>query len=509
MQLQAAVVIQRIENNPLNRLTIYLSELPAGFASSLSDDKQKITIKLTGVDVADQARKLQGQGIVQEVYVQKNKEEVEISILLKDKRGYNAVFLPYSRAIMVEVFDWNKLSTAEDNYHSGLLSIEQGVIASSKKLLSLSAKGGFANAGVFLGIQLMMEGNTSTALDKLLQAEKQGANIPDLYAALFQLYNLAGNHETAEYYRKKFYQKSGLNYIAELKLSNTPVSDSNQTEDYSLLQHLNEPLMGDSARKQKEGATANNENDAFNSKFVESDSASSKGILSDLPPWAGDAVKYGGIFLVLIGLLLFSSYLKWRKRQVEFIREQYKQAEKPANKQVFKEKLATAKKSIVPPPSQVTNAYKKAAAAVKPAAAKKETAKKPELPRPNATSEKKIDYPEETIEQSFERIANELMQHKEYSKTENFEDETPQMKLNPKMELALHLQKEQQRLKETKSGKTELPNDSKKLNEVAKKLGIQQDLAQTKMNFSELAKDKNSINKLAEKFKPNSDKLKK
>ncbi len=75
---------------------------------------------------------------------------------------------------------------------------------------------------------------------------------------------------------------------------------------------------------------------------------------------------------------------------------------------------------------------------------------------------------------------------------------------SPKVELALHLQQEQQKLKNkaiSELNRQSIPSDQSKLNETAKKLGIEKASLNTKKMLDSIEDDKNHLNQLANKFK--------
>ena len=179
----AQVQIQRLEIEPLNRAILYCSEIPKNFKTELSADKQKITLKFENARVLDSAREFHGKGIIQDIYVQSFKNNLEISIILKDKRGYTTIPMPYSRALAVEVFQWDKIDEGEDNYRSGLLAIEDNLIPTAKKYLLKSVSLTNTDAAGILGILNLQSGNIKEAIGDFTIALKSGTKIPDVFAA--------------------------------------------------------------------------------------------------------------------------------------------------------------------------------------------------------------------------------------------------------------------------------------------------------------------------------------
>jgi hypothetical protein len=239
--------VYRIEINPLNRATVYCSDIPSVFATKLSDDKQKVVIMLRDALVADSSREKHGTGIINDVYVQSFKKNLEISVILKDKRGYTAAPLIYSRAVMVEVFRWDQLSPADDEYRTGLLALEANLISSAENSFEKAVSLGNADAAVFLGIIRLQQGRVKSALENLLISYKFQIKIPDAFAALSQIMKMNAYQKEAGILANSFYEQTGLNSFPEIVVPDNPdLTDAEKNYD-SLISEFSLLLTQDSS----------------------------------------------------------------------------------------------------------------------------------------------------------------------------------------------------------------------------------------------------------------------
>ena len=495
-EARALAIIHKIEINPLNRVVMSFNELPDQAFVKFSDDKRKITISIPGGDFGENVTDAHGKGIVQEVFVQLVDDTLIVSAILKEARGYTLTRLPYTKKIVLETFKWDQLEKDEDSYRLGLISLFDRIYPAAKDYLESAANMDNIEAKAQLGILLLRSGKTSEAEKYLSLSLKIADKTPDIYAALSQAYQIQGNSEEALKYARLFSEKTGMDTFDNLETDLNIADNDNSGEPSSLLNTF------DSAEEQKKDTVTTDSTDAelvqADSSMAESDSpdkTESKGLM---PEWLSSILIYVIVFGGIMLVILVSSYLKWRKQKISKIRsskgKKFDDKLKKAGKGLKSEKLKEMDRKGTTA-TQAANAYKKAAEA---AEQKKSEQIKEE--------EKKFGPPagsNKLMSEKLDKIARELTKNRADIDDSSLK-ETPKNPVNAKLQLALHLQEEQNRLKNKSKAdfnSSGFTADSKKLAEIAEKLGIEKDKVNKEDKTPKISSDKESLSKLAEKFK--------
>lgn len=103
--LLLAASVRNYGINPLNRVTIYFDKLPESINETQSDDKKTLTIDVGNISISNVAPSTTGSGIIQSVSLQQSSSITTITLSLSEPRGYNISRLPWSQALLIEVFD--------------------------------------------------------------------------------------------------------------------------------------------------------------------------------------------------------------------------------------------------------------------------------------------------------------------------------------------------------------------------------------------------------------------
>ncbi len=494
--------VVRTKIDPLNRAMIYFSDIPSGFQSYLSEDKKKVNVKINNAGVVDSARITRGGGIIEDVYVQTKEDDLEINIVMKDKRGYTAVPLPYSRSLMIDVFKWDALSAAEDSYRVGLLAIEDGIRQVAKKQLVRAVKEGSADAAAMLGILLIREGELDDALDNLTFAVNNGTQIPDAYAGLSQIYSIKNDTENANKYSQKFAEMTGIKSFPKIKISPIADDDTLRSEAYSHVARLNDPFSGDSIH----ALTGDSMSFDLAADSPAADTARADSALlpieSTAKPWYFTVMTYiimAGVALAAIVLLL---YFRWRKNEMNKI------AKKPARSEKFRKSLESAKANASTGAKRASETYKKSERihGGRPEPQPEPEEEEPKLSRPSPEELKKLEQKEleDMLSQIRSKIDTSDEEPEDIEESEDSDEESEKsLGYSPKIELAMHLRNEQQKLKKqnlSSLDREELPTDVGKLSDIARKLGIEKGSLETRKAMENLKDDKELIEKLKSKF---------
>lgn len=528
-------VVEKITINPMNRVNIYFNEIPK-FTSILSNDKQKITIKIPASSFKNNIAELNGKGVVQKVISSKVGNDVIIEIFSGEKRGYNATPMPFSNSIQIELFKWDKLTPAEDAYRTALLALESKVTNEGINNLKKAIKLGDYNASGMLGIIQLQEGKSKEALENLTNAEKNNSNYPDVYGALSKYYKLSGNLDKSKYYLKIFNEKTGLNNVKDV--SEDLKLNAQSDEPKSQLQELMNDDIKDSSENKSTNAAVNITDTAKPKSLVGlTNKDSSRGLLPDLSQNSFFPIL--GYILFGVSILIIFLYLTWRKKQMEQL-ESFNLSNKklidPLTLNNVKQTIKI-KRTQTPPPTSTNpqragsiidktygklkpnknNQYTKDNLAISPMP--KEVQSNIVEDAPNlqieeflrqympvkAQEEKDAEEAAKLPENIIKKI---LSRNKDVEPKKTIEKSNDEPKIeepqDAKVSFAMHLADKQNEIKKQdidSLSNLELKNDDD-LNEISQKLGIEKESIETKRNLENLEEDNELINLLSEKFKP-------
>lgn len=538
--INAQEVLERITINPMNRVNIYFNEIPK-FTSSLSADKQKITIKIPVSSFKNNISELSGKGVVQKVTTNKVGNDIEIEIFSGEKRGYNATPMPFSNSIQVELFKWDKLTPAEDAFHTALLALESKVTNEGINNLNKAIKLGDINAAGMLGVLQMQDGNTKEAFDNLSIAERSNSNYPDVYGALSKYYKLKGNVEKANYYLKVFKEKTGLNNVKDASedLKNNALSD----EPKSQLQSLMSDEAKDTSKQKTENKAILSPKDSALSKSLlgATNKDSSRGFFPDFS--FDKIIPMLGYGLFGVSLLVIYLYLTWRKKQMErldALNLSTKKSSDPLSPGNIKQTVRIKRPKTAPPtpanPQRAGSIIDKTYGKLRPTKDNQYTKENLAIsPKPQEVQSNIVeDTPNLQIEEFLRNYlpikAQEEKEAEEAAKLpENLikkilgrnkdldikrPKEVPQEKpieevkvvdtnKDAKVSFAMHLAEKQNEIKQQdiESLSTIELNSTDDLDKLSQRLGIEKEGIETKRNLENLDEDNSLINRLSEKFK--------
>jgi len=501
--------LRRLTIEPPSRAYLHFTNYPIKFSSQLADDKRKVIIDVANSLVADTARNRQGSDDISEIYVQFEGKNIKTFISLKEAKGYTAVPLPYSRSVMIDVFNWEKLTPAEDSYRTALLALEDDIISTAKTELLVAARGGIDEAAFFMGLILISEGKINSALKNLEFAEFKQVNIPDLYAALSQLYFIKKDEDKRIKFANKFMELSGVNSVNFLSIPLIIEQDTAITEPIAHLVFKQEASFSNANLD-----TAINER--FSNLFSDSVQKSNQDIIPGIYNDVLTLIGGGALVVVLLIILL---YLRWRNKQI-LLNKNFESSSKDKTTKKSKPKQSpnSAKKTTTPVDSKDSIEAKKLLVNKAYGTTTNKTDSQKVVfdksidkaeDKSNTASYKKMEENKKAIESMLQTIRSSKdieNQAESVTKLTEIKDEKPK-NVSAKIEIAMHLAEEQRRIKQKsiESLDNEITFEQEKLAEVAKKLGIEKGSLETKKAISNIEKDAKALEKLKDKFKPRTD----
>lgn len=512
------IVLERLVQESPTRIIAYFSHVPTNYTTLLSNDKKTLIITIKNATAADAAKRASSNGVMADIYSRPAGKDLEIVGEMKEKRQFTCVSSVFSKALIIDVFRWDKLSRSEDDFRTGQIAIEDGIVSTAKTLFSRALASGIGDAGVHLGTLYLRLNKPDSAIAILRRAEKAGATMHDLYAALSQAYSMKKDPENEKANSKIFTQRTGIAKFGFVPVLDRDENGADSDDSLSLLNSLTD-VPPDSANKNIK--MTGTDGYVFEKSI---DSIQTKDEFSDfISPEAARVLFYGLIGFGVFGLILLRSYLKWRKDKLKSNETNEPKAKPTPKKQPPKPKAAPKSKTEIEPSADEEGQQGRGVGAIaantyrKSENISRREAINSQPPKPKAEP---VRDGFENLEGKLDQIAQRLIkaradQEKPSPAAEAIISEPddsseakhyPEKNVSPKVELALRLQQEQNKLKSKNLSELKgesIPDEINELTEVAKKLGVETSSLETKKRISELEHDKKSLSELKSKFVQN------
>lgn len=492
--------VKKYEIKPLNRLSINFDSLPSKITSSLSDDKKTLTITLGKVTWTNDKAFITSEGIIKRAELRSINETTHLTLTLIAPRGYTIAKLPYTQSLVIDVFDWKKLDSAEDAFRMGLLSLIDGEDSLAKPDIMRAIKGGVADAATFGGLIFLNKGEINSAIKCFRLADARGVELPDVYAALAQLYAVQKDTTLAKYFSDKYLQKTGESFVPTmiLPILHQVPADS----DLGFADKIIDSAMPKVDTTIKDTLRAGQ--DTLNQDTLGQEDSI----------WAAEGyllVKYVVGIVLALALFITYLYLKWRNKQLLARQQQNAMQTKSQNKQtktqpskfdaVMTDNIKTARqvsKHILPSQSsqsiiQESDFKKNADDLLKFAGTMKQN---------DALKSSSILAAEAEFQTESEiKSANYQAGSAAYNAVKNHPYNTK--KPSATLELATRLAAEQSKIKSEKLANLNnvvIGEDTAKLGDIAQKLGIETNSVETKQNIDAISGNADEFAKLTQKF---------
>jgi hypothetical protein len=470
-----AVNLVSVDIAPDTRAVLLFDGIVDEYNSVLSDNKKNIIITIPNTLVKESAERFVGRGEIDDIYAKNNDSIAEISIFLENAKGYTAVFLPFSQSIIVDVFNWNQLSKSEDHYRTALLGIEDNIYSTTLSELNEAAKLKNPDAAAILGILLIEAGYYQQAEHLLLLAEILETSIHDTYAGLAYIYQEQNNNNDYQKYSEIFTNLNAQYKINDIE-KNPVLREFVNIDSYNYADSLLTEIKKEKSEKsKKDSVLTDNFKELFETDSTKADSSNASSGF-DFPWWTEFLI----MSVAALFLLIIYRYLKWKNKKISEIKS------KKSKSDEFRNELKLSQESLKSKESIAAKKYKQA-----------------------VQNEKRIN---ELIQQKAidEKSNSEKLQHIiDKKRAENPPEEIKtsnipaKKKMHPKIELAMHLAREQQNIKNKSINEIlnqDLPADVDKLNDVAKKLGIEKGSLEVKNAIDKISNDSKKVAELTQKF---------
>lgn len=490
----------RIEKITLDTSSIYIyfNDLPTEYKSILSNNKQKVTIKIPNCEFDDKFRSLPSSETIKDIFLTHKSDTTIITINLNEQYGYTAVPLPYSKTIFVEFFKWNQLNKSEDLLREALLGIETGIYDKAKENLEKSVDYGNAVASFYLALLNLYDGKLKTGFKNLLYSINKKVEIPDLFAAISQILEEFQFTKEANYYKNIFTQKTGLEEFPKLIIGSIPDGDSLDRETIELLMKIN-LSKNESFEKLKDSLNiAINKINQEPNEEIESDDL----LLSFFPKWFIDYFLIIISILIILAIFLIISYQRWKRKQLLLRNEKVikinKDFENDLNQAKSSDKIK--QKAIQTYIKIEDNNNQKKPDVI----ADKDKDKKNIHQKSNDNSKNNAKN-DEDFQAKIEKLAQQITEIQDKKRIKELDEQLPEKEegLDAKTKLAIHLQEKNFLTKQELISKLEdlKIQDSQSIDKLAQKMKIEKSIIDTKSKIKSLDEDTEKLKELKEKFK--------
>lgn len=452
---------------------LFFDSIP-DYSSYLSKNKKTIDVLAVNSNLDESAEQTHSSGIITDIYVNNINDSLKISINLNSNSGYNTIPQPFSNAIRVDVFSWNSLSPAEDQYRTAMLGYEEEMLDITTEGLRNALKDSIVDASAYLGFIFLKQGKINSSIKYLENADNNNSNIFDIYGALWQAYLIKGDSTKANKYLNIFKKKSGLNEVSKITIDTLIENGDQVFEDTSILfetKNIN-LTASDSILNKK-----------FEKVFESPDSVISSDTLNSFSfPWWFEYLIWVAIALIILVIFL---YLRWRQKQLQN-RKDKKKTKKGQFQKIYNNETDQNRATK----NKLDEKYTQHNVSMQ------ESENDDDDLIAQETKEKAEKVENEAIDKAIEAIKKKK-EEQEAAKNQKT------IKKDAKLQLAMQLADEQNKIRSSnlenlnKNIKNADPN---KLDKIAKKLGIEKGIDENKTNFDQIKSDKDTLNKLAQKF---------
>jgi len=521
---QAGTVLTSIKTEP-NRAIFYgVGNGITGLSVSLNAEKTKLIALFNGVTISEKVSSVFGKGAMSDIDIVHSKGQVSAYIQLKEKQGFSVGVMPYSDALVIDVFSWENLSVSHDNYRSGLLALHDGIVKQAIPLLKQAAEAGIADACVYLGIELIKQARYDESLGWLKKGLQQQTSLPDVYAALCQISRVNGLYEEAKRYEKLFSEKTGIRSVLDIPVEYQPplsAEQDNNEEPLSLASMIADESFSDTISKT--AVVEKKDTTRFASLFNAGDEQkktqnSEINNASLMPSWmktmsVAIIAVISSLFLIMVIL-----YTRWRKRRrLEMEDEEINEAMDEKEVNGFAKELALANQQSASTQTAIhrygNNSINTLIEDDSEHIINDPVSSINELPHDRTMLEEFVSEVFErgkTVVEKGRSFVEERRQNPssglyepEEQKDMIWEDESIISSPRGEFELAMHLQAKQRlhRSELLESLDTDvIPKQQFGISKIARKLGVETGSIETKRTFSHLQTDTRALNNLRQKF---------
>ncbi|MDC1067525.1 hypothetical protein OAQ99_00045 [Candidatus Kapabacteria bacterium] len=496
-----------IKISPLNRAYLFFSELPE-YSADLNENKSRITLNLKNTDLKI-INQLNSTGVIKSISpINKDNKSIVIIDFSSNGKGFTITPLPYSKSLMIDIFDWDRLTKEETAYRQALFAFESNLDNSEdelKKAVELGSK----NANAILALYYLKKDKLEDAIPYLFTSNKDSITIPDIFAGISEVLEVKGEDSIRMDYLQKFKSFTGLSSFSKFAINYN--KDQINIPDYfyakSSSQNSEQPVISSSNSNtlSRDSTNLNTNNSESEQSLLEQLGFSPKYLL------------FVGIASILLLAFLYWTYTKWKKDQIskinqmsktkfdEAIRQAKIKSDKKADeiKNERESKQKTNSKNI--PKNLINKKYNSSnddivlpdlkQKKVKPVVNVKEEKKQSEIEKFLETyipAKKEIEKGEENKINTDDYIVD----------SEERSSKSASTDLAMKLANEKHKKKQEQLKKivedKTSSDRTNIDND-------AKNMGVEKSSLETKNSINKLTDDNERLKKLSDKFNINPD----
>ncbi len=318
-------IVQVVQLTP-RELVLVTTASQLRYREDLSAPPEQVRIEIFNVRPTEATREINfPKGSAFASLFIRNKAGNALAIIERStpRQGHVIATLPYSRSLYIRGVEWNSSTDCLIGWGIAAWATEQ--YASALRFWRTALARGVSDAAVWLGIAAAVQQQYNQTLDYLEPLSRRTDVIPDMHAALAAAYRARGDNERSLYHEKLFAQQIGRPpaSLSPLVIPSDQAENNTPTllevfEQHELPQDTQrltvQPPVSPSPQ-----ASADTDLFAQLRQFQNRnarDSAISTSETSPAQNSLATLLTIGGA-LLLFGLVLLRSYLRWRKQHIQ------------------------------------------------------------------------------------------------------------------------------------------------------------------------------------------------
>lgn len=449
------------------------------FKTELDSTKTLVILEFINTSLSNSVNNFQNIGIIKQVNSKTKNNNVIVEVTTTEQTGYTTFFDQITKQFYLYLFSWKELNEAEDLFHTGLLSFEEGLDSIGFIYLNQSLQKGYLKASNVLSINEFRLGRINRSFKFSEIGEYYTGEFPQALIIRAAILKFRGDSTTAKVIENKYKQITS-NDLIPIKIPKTRIEgDTLSITEIHLIDSLCQILI------QSQNDTLDAELSRFNALFdtttqEKKDKELVESFYDSIPFWL--QLVIGVVFAGSMLLLYF--YFRWRTLQVK--------AKMSKTRQKAIEKSQTQKIKPQEPRTKVPTST------IKQKYAQQEE-KVPTKTYINENIEPITPEKANQIEAALQSIKQEKI--KEQQET-ILEKQTPKLHSDAKIELATNLMNEQKKIKQKKIQNIpiDLIDKSEKIKQIANELGLEENSLEIKKAVDNMLKDQRKLDELTGKL---------
>ena len=125
-------------NTKGDSLVIFQFDGHVQYFSELDSLKTQVTLQFNNTSLSNSVNNFQNVGNIKQIISKTTNKNTLVQLTTLEPVGYTTYLDPITKQLYLNILNWKELTPAEDAYHTGLLSLEEGLDSIASVYLSQS-----------------------------------------------------------------------------------------------------------------------------------------------------------------------------------------------------------------------------------------------------------------------------------------------------------------------------------------------------------------------------------